>query len=302
MTARTIALLTTLALAAQGHAQQPAPDWQTKAGNKLSFEVASVRPTEPGKFTPPSFALDPNDGYNNQPGNLFKAGFSLETYIEFAYKLMLSKEQRDAMLTGQPKWITASNFVIEARAPMDKPTKDQMRLMLQSLLADRFHLALHFEKREASVLALTLIKSSKFGPGLRPHAEGPPCDKVVPTTAPGAPQDSAIFPPICYAIMSDMDGRATRMGSRDTTIPVIGNMLSMIGRFDRTIVDQTGLTGNYDFRIEWTPQPPGAATPSDAAGTTLEEAIKEQLGLQLKSTRANIDIPVIDHVELPSEN
>jgi len=84
-----------------------------------------------------------------------------------------------------PKWLATERFAIEARVDGEgNPTKDQMRLMMQSLLADRFKLAVHFETEEVPVFALTLLKPGKLGPKLRLHADGPPCDARVPGDPP----------------------------------------------------------------------------------------------------------------------
>jgi uncharacterized protein (TIGR03435 family) len=81
----------------------------------------------------------------------------------------------------------------------------------------------------------------------------------------------------------------------------------MLGNLGRPVVDQTGLSGTFDFTLEWTPEsnrpePAVADAQPELQGTTFLEALKEQLGLQLKSTKATLDVPVIDHVEMPSEN
>jgi len=302
MIARTITLLATFVIATQALAQQQPPDWQTKAGTKLSFEVASIKPAEPGKFIPASFSFDPNDNFDRDPHGLFNAGFTLDTYIAFAYKLWLSHDQRAAMLAHQPDWVSNQRFVIEARAPSNT-SKDQMRLMMQSLLAERFHLTLHFEKRDSSVLALTLIHPGKLGPNLRPHAEGPPCDAIPPPPSKGASADDVIFPPSCNQFGSNMNAEGlTQAGARNTTLSLIGSMISAYGHLDRTVVDQTGLTGQYDFRVAWLPEQSHPATASSPAGSALLEAIQEQLGLQLKPAHAVVETPIIDHVELPTEN
>src|SRR5579863_4005111 len=148
-------------------AQSPdVPDWQTAAGGKMAFEVASVKPSK--VFKPPGFALDYGDA--KTPGGRLSTSFPLLAYISFAYKLSPS-EMRAAALDQLPKSIGTDLFEIEARGA-GNPTKDQMRLMMQSLLADRFKLAVHFESREGPVFALTLVKPGQTGPKLRPHAEG----------------------------------------------------------------------------------------------------------------------------------
>jgi hypothetical protein len=134
-----IALLFVSALipAQRSSAQSPpVPEWQKAAGVTMSFEVADIRPTKPDAFTGPNFRLSRDDAYTST-GGLFAADLPLDVYIEFAYKLLLSREQGDAMLARLPKWVQTDNFEIHAQGAADS-TKDQMRLMMRSLLADRF--------------------------------------------------------------------------------------------------------------------------------------------------------------------
>ncbi|MGO8717981.1 MAG: TIGR03435 family protein [Acidobacteriaceae bacterium] len=141
----------------------------------MEFEVATIPLNKPGTFMRPSFALDDGDSYGSaDPHGRFFAVFPLSVYIQFAYKLWLTQDQIHSMLANLPKWVATDSFVIQAVAPGD-PTKDQMRLMVQSLLADRFKLAVHFETQRISVFALVLAKHGKTGPKLHPHAEGA-CD------------------------------------------------------------------------------------------------------------------------------
>jgi len=271
----------------------------------MAFEVASVKPTD--SFRSPSFPLDAGDAFASMvdgrlgapAGNRFSASMTLPTYITFAYKLMLTQDQVQSMLAHLPKWVSTDRFEVLARAA-GNPTKDQMRLMMQSLLADRFKLAVHFETHQAPVLALTLIKPGKLGPNLRPHADGSPCD------APLAPPDFAslargagVFPPLCDVYMGiRTDNNNTELGSRNTSMPFLASNLASMGRLGRPIVDQTGLSGRFDFTLEWMPEsssPQPAIT--DPQGPSFLEALREQLGLKLQSTEAPIQNLVIDHVE-----
>lgn len=147
-------------------------DRELRKGKDFLFHLG-----EPGKFTPPNFALNIDDT-SIPPGRRLLADFPLESYIEFAYKIMPAREQTETMLAHLPKWVATDRFVIQAKAE-GKPTKDQMRLMMQSLLADRFKLAVHFETQTVPVLALGLKKSGEIGPRLRPHSQGPSCDTAL---------------------------------------------------------------------------------------------------------------------------
>jgi Protein of unknown function (DUF3738) len=117
-------------------------------------------------------------------------------------------------------------FEIEARAD-GHPTKDQMRLMMQSLLADRFKLAVHFESREMNLFALVVVKPGKLGPKLRPHEQGPSCDPSA-EAANGARAD--VFPPRfqVYARLKTAKG-TFRDGSRDTTMAIFAGSLTQLG-------------------------------------------------------------------------
>jgi bla regulator protein BlaR1 len=274
-----------------------APEWQKAAGGKLSFEVASIKPGNPETFTPPNFALDYLDTFGGaKPHGRFVAEFPLETYIAFAYKLLpRSQEQKDAMLANVPKWVSTDKYAINAEAEGD-PTKDQMRLMMQSLLADRFKLAVHFERQEVPVLALVLDKPGKTGAKLYSHSNGPACD--VPST---------VFPIVCDQLLAiGRPNSAVMMGSRNMTMAQIAASLIATGEVTRPVVDQTGLDGRFDFTVEWTREPktpvPATEVQPDLPGTTFQQALQDQLGLKVKSAKAFMDTLVIDHVEKPSEN
>jgi uncharacterized protein (TIGR03435 family) len=307
---------------------QDATDWQTKAGGKMSFEVASVKLSKPDARQSANFLLDPSDSFqdvrtNERPNGRFSANSPLSSYVRFAYKLHLSTPaQLNDMISHLPKWVSTDVFEIQARAP-GNPTKDQMRLMMQALLAERFQLAVHFETHETPVLAMTLAKPGKTGPGLRPHAEGPSCD---------APPSPEIYPPICgimgWKFGADTRGSSSPLllprtgGGRDTTTALIADYLPSMGSLDRPVVDRTGLTGSFDFTIKWTPDPTNVLPPgtrvipkggsnvsAPAPNPTPEteapgfiQALLEQLGLKLKSTKGPVETLVIDRVEQPSEN
>jgi len=279
---------------------QDAIDWQTKAGGKMAFEVASVKPSK-GAFVPPEWSLSAGDDYRTT--GHFRADFPLSVYIEFAYKLWPNEEQRGEF-SHLPKWITTDRYSIEARAATGNPTKDQMRLMTQSLLADRFHLSAHFEAKEVPVLALELLKTGKPGPRLVPHADGPPCDK--PGVSPG--EGLAGFPPGCGALSAISRSGNMMVGSRDVTMEVLASSLSVVPLgLGRRLIDKTGLKGSFDFTLEWVPEPIGSPAsdsplPPAPAGPTSIEALRDQLGLKLVPAKASQPILVVDRAERPSEN
>jgi len=136
-------------------------DWEKAAEGKAEFDVASVR-LNPGPLEPSNFRLSPDDAYANT-GGLLNADFPLATYIEFAYKIQPTREQFEAMYAHVPKWVQTDNYEIHARAAEQNPTKDQMRLMMQALLKERFGLVAHYQTQDTSVLELYLMKPGKLG-------------------------------------------------------------------------------------------------------------------------------------------
>jgi len=273
----------------------------------MEFEVASIHLGDPGKFIPPTFGLNIDDG-PIPPGGHFKADFSLLAYIGFAYKLILTPEQHTAVLDHLPGWVRTQEFVIEAQAPVADATKDQMRLMVQSLLADRFKLAVHFETKDTPVLALILAKPNVLGPRLRPHAQGLACDAK--WTRPADPNAPAVPPggflPKCGDVALDFDSdRTALLGARNVPMEHVAQYLPTVYRFGRPIVDQTGLTGTFDLSLNWAPDSNSAFRwdgGDQLGGPEFLDALKNQLGLKLIPTHALVQTLVIDYVEQPSAN
>jgi uncharacterized protein (TIGR03435 family) len=180
-----------------------------------------------------------------------------------------------------------------------------MRLMMQSLLADRFKLAVHFETRVGPALAMMLAKAGKTGPQLRPHSEGVPCDAISLADIP-PPRDGQVFPPVCDVYMATMHpGKLAKAGSRNTTTALLAGALPGLGRLDLAVVDQTGLGGRFDFWIEFVPERPGSPNgdaPAPMEGPAFIDAVRGQLGLKLESTKGPLKVLVVDKVERPSEN
>jgi len=232
-------------------------------------------------------------------------------YIGFAYKLAPG-EAGDAF-DHLPKWARETSFEVEANAP-GNPTKDQMRLMMQSLLADRFKLAVHFEIREAPVLALELVEPARPGPKLIPHAQGPPCpDEYVEIKVGALPPDprKEVFPQNCgEAPMRGMPDGTNYVGHRNTTMETaaqdIYNYGKLAGEVDTPVIDRTGLNGRYDYRLEYRLDPShrifNPEPTSDPTGTPFLDALRKQLGLKLVKTKGPVRTIVIDHIEMPAEN
>lgn len=278
----------------------------------MSFEVASVRLAKPGAFTIPSVPLDNGDA--KPPGGRFSARVSLRRYIFFAYKLQ--PFQAKEMVSELPKW-TDDTYAIDAKAE-GNPTKDQLRLMLQSLLADRFKLRVHFESNEVPVLDLVLVTPGKLGPKLLQHSEGPSCpsslemDKLFSPIP--APKSAVAWPPQCGTSALTRAANGTWIGSRNITMALLAsdlyNLGSRIEELDKPVIDQTGLEGRFDFILELPagimspiPTPPNPEGPLPAPKeTSFLNAVRDQLGLKLVRSRGEVRTLIVDHVEKPSEN
>lgn len=300
-------------------AQSPpaVPAWQIEAGGRASFEAASIRPATPDVPLISNMQVGPQVNFT-PTGGLFVAEATIERYIYFAYKIFPTAPQREALIATMPKWFAKQRFVIRARA-QGNPTKDQYRLMMQSLLADRFKLAIHFEPKRLPVFALGFIKEGKFGPYLRLHSAGPSCS--VPAAPDGTPAHAVSDKPIngtneypfwCGGETSViLSPRLAEYGIRDSTIAYLAADLPGMppSTVDRPVVDETGLKEHVDFALVWnwnsSADRAGEAIPEtqrDPREVSIEEALRTQLGLKLRPTEAVIDTFIIDHIELPSEN
>ena len=283
------------------------PAWQIAAGGHMSFEVASIRLAEPGA----RFQTNINLNLEDEPipiGGRLSATAALGSYIALAYKFMPFGAQSDAVFGHLPKWATTELFTIEAKAPMVNPTKDQMRLMMQSLLAERFKLVVHFETHEIPVLALVQIKPGILGPRLRPHSQGPACDARIPQVDRSSPKIPDVWLPSCGTTQAiDWRDHTAILGSRNITLDVLAAYIPTLIPLDRPVIDQTDLTGRFDYELNFTPEwrkpkDQSADAELDLTGPTFSEALKDQLGLKLKPTRAPVQTIVIDHVEQPTPN
>jgi uncharacterized protein (TIGR03435 family) len=294
---------------------------------KLEFDVASIRAIKPGDLDmqcEPTAAngwcgriwggtfnipFGPDDGFR-PTGGLFTATAPAIMLIQFAYKITTS--QRAALGASAPKWVLDEPFQIQARTRNLNVTKDQMRAMVRSLLADRFHLAVHTEMRQTPVFAVVLAKPGKLGPQLRPHPAGAPCsstaqplEQQVRNNAP--PPDQATiaggFPALCgvFVRLPPSAPGLRHEGGRNMSIATMATAFSGLGVLGHPAIDQTGLTGAFDWVIEFQQYTEGVET-EENSGPSFGEALKNQLGLELKRETAPFPFLVIDHVERPTPN
>ncbi|WP_263380625.1 TIGR03435 family protein [Granulicella paludicola] len=159
--------------------------------------------------------------------------------------------------------------------------------LLQAVLAERFQLKTHTEVRQGRVYALVPAKS---GPKLKLSGDNPPAEYISP------------------------QGQHVQLGTMATTGQIAGHVapvamlirsLNSAGQLDRVVIDRTGLTGNFDYALNWKPDSPAPTTDNGADDTALPSlltAIQEQLGLRLEPATGPINTLVIDHIEKPSSN
>jgi len=274
---------------------------------KLEFDVASIRENKTSEPLYSNFPLGPGPIFGAKDGLLAK-NQTLLGYIFFAFKPdMLQSQQFQAQLPG---WVKTTNYDIEARAS-GSPTKDDLRLMMRSLLEERFHLVIHREMREGPVYALVLAKPGTLGPRIKPHpADDPDCvmtkstktttgtDPTCGASSPIVPETPGDFATAVYNM--PMDAIAVELGRT----AVLGRVSSMIGR---RVVNRTGLTRAYDYKLEFAPEQalnaqPGESADSESGGPSFTAAVKNQLGLKLVPERLPVEVIVVDRIERPSEN
>ena len=235
-----------------------------------SFEVATIKPNE-GAGGGKGFGIR---------GRTFSAFHtSLSDLIMFAYDV------HSKQIVNGPDWIDKDKFDVTFVPDTEgAPSNRQWKTMLQKLLADRFQLTFHHDKRELSVYVLTVAKG---GPKNLTKSD----DTGDGFSVPFRPVPGGFTLPIRNARMSDFTGFALQGGV-----------------LDRPVLDQTGIEGRYDFTLTWAPlgtefggtvPPP---QPTDNPPPALFTAIQEQLGLKLDAVKAPADVMVIDKAERPSAN
>jgi uncharacterized protein (TIGR03435 family) len=263
-----------------------------------SFEVASVKINRSG--LPQAFD-------KIQPGGRYTAtNLALLPLIRLAYaRSPRSRDLAPFEVTGGPNWIGSDRFDVNATAGRDVSLME-MRLMLQTLLEERFQLRTHYDKRQLPVYRMVLAERGRLGPQLR-RAEGDCASAPVNSfrgVTPGESYPCGYFGPSPAIILgSDRAYQAIRgMTMEDLA-------LCLYPHLGRRIIDGTGLSGYFDADFEFTaeiampPPPPGQANPYDGRILpSIFSVLPQQLGLKLESQRGAVDILVIDRAEHPAEN
>jgi uncharacterized protein (TIGR03435 family) len=240
------------------------------AAAPASFEVASIRVNK-----------DSADGhhhiYNDPAESRFRtANLPLRALVQYAYDLP------ESQILGGPPWLDSVMFDIEARSDSSvdaqfhalpaEQARFQKRLMVQTLLSDRFHFKAHQEARQLPVYALVLAKG---GPTFKPSG-------VSGTTV-------------------DTGRTYLHVSGSDNTLQLLARVLAQ--QLGRVVLNKTGISGRFDLSLKWTPDDASiasAAAPDAPPGVFT--AIQEQLGLRLESTKAAVPVLVIDQVDMPTAN
>ncbi len=298
-----VVLLSGPKILAQAHAKP-----SSTRNRKPEFDVASVKENKSNGEPTSNIPLDRSETYSPTGGSFSATGQPLIAYLIFAYKVNVS-ETYGGLMRRLPEWAVADRFDIQAKSTNQNPTKDQMRLMMQSLLEERFKLAVHRENRQVPIFALSLVKLGKTGPQLKQHIATSSCSTTLSDQSTSAPVASIIglWPAECgdgKEIRAPGAPRHVRSGGRDMSMDAIASWLSGTGDLDFPIVNQSDLAGTFDFIIEFEPEHPEnvSASAVPVEGPTFLDAVKDQLGLQLKKQMGSSSFFVVDHVEYPSPN
>ncbi len=255
------------------------------------YEVASIKPAA---------STDGRTLLHFTPDGTSIQGMPVQFLLQQAFGV-----EKDRII-GAPSWVQANRYDIEAKvspenAPkVDRLKADERRTMLIPLLVERFDLKYHHETRDLPMYALVVAKGGAKLKSSTPEPANEP---------PGSP--FAGGPPSGLDSRGRMMMAPGRIESSGTSIDMLAHALAP--QLGRSVVDKTGLTGRYDYTLQWTPDnapppipggsgPAREATDSDAASVSLFTAIQEQLGLKLESEKSTVDVIVIDHIELPSAN
>lgn len=273
------------------HATDPLP----------SFEVATIKPASPQPR--PSSA---------SAGEVRISNVSARNLIEQAYGIPWTSAENQRVLGG-PAWLDTNHYDLVARIPADlaearqKLSRDQQKqqvsLMLQSLLAERFHLKVHFETKVLTVYALVVAKPSQNLVESPNQPDSTAQENSAPISLPSKPDD------LRHGILVLYTGQYALMTAKQASLDDLARWFAGYSEVGgRPVVNQTGLTGLYDFTLRWTRQSlaaapqPGSSEAAASDAPPLFTALPDQLGLRLKTTKAPVEVILIDHTDPPTDN
>jgi len=230
------------------------------AAQTPAFQVASIKPSQPDA-TGRSFTQRPG-------GGLVTSNATIRMLMAFAYQVMPEE------ISGGPAWAESDGFDIDAKGAGPKVLPSEFRQMIQTLLAERFHLKMHREQRELTVYVLVqatnrakLVEATDRSPDASLRIEGP-----------GVITGVATMPALATVLMRPLQ---------------------------RKVIDETGLQGAYNVKLRFAlekPTAPGADPPPPSDGPSIFAALKDQLGLSLKTAKRPVEVLVIDSVDRPTPN
>lgn len=274
-----VAVLFVALVALSTRAQERIPAGPPQNGPR--FDVVSIRRSQ---------TKDTDTSWGAQPGGRWRMhNLAVSVLIREAFPAQVND------LIGAPDWVTSDRYDIEARAE-GNPTREQMRPMLQTLLAERFQFAAHYETVERPVFALVVARTDgRTRPGLVRSSFD--CAAVAAARRenrePDVPAPANGARPCAWSASYGPDGVTVRFGG----LP-LSRLAESVGTPDgRVIIDRTGLTGGYEFTLTFTQQP----EPGDG-NASLFTALEEQLGLKLVPDRAPLRVLAVDRIERPAEN
>lgn len=277
--------------------QSPPASPQAAATSRLAFDVAAVRQNN---------TKEAKRNWDAVPGGFTATNVPLRELIRIAYgvnTLVLPRQQ----IVGAPDWINTDRFDIVAKvdAPPDadaKKAREKTFAMLQTLLGERFHIQSRMETREMAVYDLVRVgKKDALGPQLTP-ATG----KCASEGAAADENNEKADPAQRCGLSSTGRGKLVGRGIKLSDLVIFLQLSPAVGRI---VHDQTGLTGPYDFHLEYAPpmqlgpnRESDAAAAEEAARPSLPTALQDQLGLKLEPTKGPIDVLVIEHIERLAED
>jgi uncharacterized protein (TIGR03435 family) len=266
------------------------------SGFAQTFEVASVKAEPTGSEAPRMVAVIGGPG-SKDPTRIRFVNFSFRALTQSAYGVAYYQ-------VSGPEWTEQSHYEVLATLP-EGATKEELRSMLQNLLAERFKLAIHREEKTMPLYSLTVASG---GPKLlKPAPDRDVSETDSNTQGPvkltrdkdGYPK---LPPGVQMAMMSGPAGNVARLRSHNQ--PIASLVQNLSGQLAAPVRDDTGLIEKYDFTLSWISQAPGQLPPeSEDAGPSLFSAVRQQLGLKLIAKKGPVEIIVIDHAEKqPSQN
>ncbi len=254
-----------------------------------SYEVVVIKPSQ-----------DPAQGASTD-GEQTHYLMTAKMLIQFAYGIFSPPKVMDLNVVGGPDWINSDVFSIVGKmdsAEFEQEQKlgraqrhERRQLMEQSLLADRFKLKMHVETRDEPVYALTVIKG---GPKLTPAKDATGSAHVNPNPGSMGPED------LKRGLIVRRKGRGFEMTVKGMTLDTfVDALMAQQETAGRQVVNQTGLTGAYDFTLTWGPEETAASDSGEVEEPPLFTAIQQQLGLKLADGKGPAEVVVVDHIEKP---